>query len=101
MPQQHLDTVLAVTHQHDGGGRTRGAHLPVTLREAVLEEGPSGRLDIVYRSVLLDAAAVLARYPGAVLPPALTVPEEEGAPPRRMRTRGSTQRRAAGTSFPL
>jgi hypothetical protein len=40
----------------------------VPLREAVLEEGPSGRLDGVFRTLALTPAQLLARWPQAVLP---------------------------------
>ena len=40
----------------------------VPLREAVLEEGPSGRLDAVFRTLRLTAAEIATRFPGASLP---------------------------------
>ncbi|UFN47958.1 portal protein [Roseomonas sp. OT10] len=42
----------------------------VPLRECVLEEGPSGRLDMVFRAARLDAPTLAARFPGARLPAA-------------------------------
>ncbi len=42
----------------------------VPLREAVLEEGPSGRLDTVFRAARLSDAALRARYPAAAEPSA-------------------------------
>ncbi len=43
----------------------------VPLRETVLEEGISGRLDTIWRARRLSAASIAARYPDADLPPAL------------------------------
>jgi len=40
----------------------------VPLREAVLEEGASGRLDTVFRTLRLTVDAIRARWPHAVLP---------------------------------
>jgi len=40
----------------------------VPLREAVLEEGASGRLDTVFRTLRLAPDAIRARYPHATLP---------------------------------
>ncbi|WP_270939219.1 portal protein, partial [Falsiroseomonas oryzae] len=42
----------------------------VPLREAVLEEGASGRLETVFRSLRLTADEIRARWPAAPLPPA-------------------------------
>ncbi|NKC29431.1 portal protein [Falsiroseomonas selenitidurans] len=52
----------------------------VPLREAVLEEGASGRLDTVYRVLRLTPAEILARWPAAPLAPPR--PEETSAPLR-------------------
>jgi len=41
----------------------------VPLREAVLEEGASGRLDTVFRVLRLTEAELRARFPAAPLPP--------------------------------
>jgi len=43
----------------------------VPLRSAVLEEGPTGRLDTVFRQARLSAAEIRHRYPSAELPPDL------------------------------
>ncbi|MGG5820507.1 portal protein [Falsiroseomonas sp. HW251] len=40
----------------------------VPLRDAVLAEGPGGRLDTVFRALSLTAAEIRARWPGAALP---------------------------------
>ena len=42
----------------------------VPLRECVLGEGPSGRLDTVFRAARLDAPTLAARFPGARPPQA-------------------------------
>ena len=52
----------------------------VPLREAVLEEGPSGRLDAVFRTLRLTAAEIAARFPGASLPA-----PREGEEPAKLR----------------
>jgi hypothetical protein len=49
----------------------------VPLRDAVLEEGPSGRLDTVFRALRMTAPEIRARWPGAALPP----PKPEEDPP--------------------
>ena len=51
----------------------------VPLREAVLEEGPSGRLDTVFRTARLSEAVLRERYPAAPLPPAA---DDDGEAPR-------------------
>ena len=43
----------------------------VPMADVALDEGPSGRLDTVFRSVRLSLSALRERYPGAVLPPDL------------------------------
>jgi hypothetical protein len=40
----------------------------IPMQDAVLEEGPSGRLDTVFRALSMNEAALLARFPGS-LPP--------------------------------
>ncbi|MBU8539035.1 head-tail connector protein [Roseomonas tokyonensis] len=52
----------------------------VPLRETVLEEGPSGRLDTVFRAIRLTPAEIRARWPGAQL----VLPRQDGneAPPQ-------------------
>jgi hypothetical protein len=43
----------------------------VPVRTAVLEEGPAGRLDTVFREARLSTAEMLRRFPFAEIPPAL------------------------------
>ncbi len=43
----------------------------VPMADVALDEGPSGRLDTVFRRVRLSLPALRQRYPGAVLPPDL------------------------------
>jgi hypothetical protein len=50
----------------------------VPLREAVMEEGASGRLDTVFRSLRLTPAEIRARWPDAPLP----APKRNEDPPR-------------------
>jgi hypothetical protein len=38
------------------------------MQDAVLEEGPSGRLDTVFRALSMNEAALRTRFPGS-LPP--------------------------------
>jgi hypothetical protein len=52
----------------------------VPLREAVLEEGPSGRLDTVFRTLRLTAEEIALRWPAAPLPPSRPATE-----PRKLR----------------
>jgi len=53
----------------------------VPLRDAVLEEGASGRLDTVFRVLRLTPAELLARWPGANI----VVPREEAEAARKLR----------------
>ncbi|KAA5605461.1 phage tail protein [Roseospira marina] len=43
----------------------------VSMGDVALDEGPTGRLDTVFRRIRLPLTAVRARWPGAVLPPEL------------------------------
>jgi len=84
MHQAFLDLVVAGTgvvlvEEAPPGEPSAIRFTAVPLREAVLEEGASGRLDTVYRSVAMTADAVAARYPGAVLPPGLFRADEPQA----------------------
>ncbi|MFL1463131.1 portal protein [Roseococcus sp. DSY-14] len=54
----------------------------VPLLSAVLEEGPSGRLDTVFREMRLPVPEILARWPFAELPPALLREDPEAEPAR-------------------
>jgi hypothetical protein len=52
----------------------------VPLAEAVLEEGPTGQLDVTYRRVEMTRAEILARFPDARLPETTLGRSGEGAP---------------------
>ncbi|MBR0672856.1 portal protein [Neoroseomonas soli] len=74
MHQAFLDLVIAGTglllvEEAPVGEPSALRFTAVSLREAVLEEGPSGRLDTVFRAARLSEAALRARYPAAALPP--------------------------------
>lgn len=76
MPQAFLDLVVAGTgvlmvEEAPPGEASALRFTAVPLQEAVLEEGPSGRLDTVFRLVRMTGAAIAARYPMALLPPDL------------------------------
>ena len=76
MHQAFLDLVVAGTglllvEEAPIGEASAFRFTAVPLRSAVLEEGPSGRLDTVYRTAPLTAAEIGRRYPSAALPPAL------------------------------
>lgn len=49
----------------------------VPMAEAVLEEGPSGRLDVTYRGSALTVAEIGRRFPGAELPASVRRHAEE------------------------
>jgi hypothetical protein len=71
--QVFLDLVVAGTgvllvEEAPPGDATALRFCAVPLRDAVLEEGASGRLDTVFRALRLTPAEVLARWPGARLP---------------------------------
>ncbi len=75
MHQAFLDLVVAGTgvllvEEAPPGEASALRFSAVPLREAVLEEGPSGRLDTVYRAARLTESALRDRYPTAQLPPA-------------------------------
>jgi len=104
MHQAFLDLVVAGTgvllvEEAPPGALSALRFTAVPLREAVLEEGAGGRLDTVYRSMTLDAAAVAARYPGAALPPALLAPADEGERPRRHRVVEAVWPERGGSGF--
>ncbi|MBW8270687.1 portal protein [Caldovatus aquaticus] len=82
--QAFLDLVIAGTgvllvEEAPPGEASALRFAAVPLREAVLEEGPSGRLDVVFRTARLPAAAIRARWPGAALPRALAAAAREAA----------------------
>ena len=73
MPQAFLDLVVAGTgvmmvEEAPPGEASALRFTAVPLQEALLEEGPSGRLDTVFRLVRMSGAAIAARYPMAELP---------------------------------
>ena len=70
MHQAFLDLVVAGTglllvEEAPLGEASAFRFTAVPLRDAVLEEGPSGRLDTVYRTAPLTAAEIRRRYPSA------------------------------------
>jgi hypothetical protein len=84
MHQAFLDLVIAGTglllvEEAPLGEASALRFTAVPLREAVLEEGPSGRLDTVFRAARLTEAALRERYPAAPLPPAM---EDDAEAPR-------------------
>jgi hypothetical protein len=84
MHQAFLDLVIAGTglllvEEAPIGEASALRFTAVPLREAVLEEGPSGRLDTVFRAARLSEAALRERYPDA---PALAVAEDDAEAPR-------------------
>ncbi|WP_338664038.1 portal protein [Pararoseomonas sp. SCSIO 73927] len=73
MHQAFLDLVVAGTgvvlvEEAPPGEPSALRFTAVPLREAVLEEGATGRLDTVFRLVRMTADAMAARYPEASLP---------------------------------
>ncbi|MBR0679684.1 phage tail protein [Roseomonas eburnea] len=85
MHQAFLDLVVAGTglllvEEAQLGEASALRFTAVPLREAVLEEGPSGRLDTVFRAARLSEAALRARFPVAQLPP--VAGEEDAEAPR-------------------
>jgi hypothetical protein len=81
MHQAFLDLVIAGTAllQVEEGAPGETAALRFTaipLLEAALEEGPTGRLDTIFRRSTMTTASILARFPDAVLPKHLRQPEE-------------------------
>ena len=74
MHQAFLDLVIAGTgvllvEEAPPGEASALRFTAVPLREAVLEEGPSGRLDTVFRAARLSEAVLRQRYPAAPMPP--------------------------------
>ncbi|WP_376095443.1 portal protein [Roseomonas sp. CCTCC AB2023176] len=78
--QAFLDLVIAGTgillvEEAPPGETSALRFTAVPLRDAVLEEGPSGRLDTVFRLARLTHATLAARYPRADLPSPLENPD--------------------------
>jgi hypothetical protein len=74
MHQAFLDLVVAGTgvllvEEAPLGEASAFRFAAVPLADAVLEEGPDGRLTTLFREARLTAASLLARYPEAALPP--------------------------------
>jgi hypothetical protein len=100
MHQAFLDLVIAGTglllvEEAPVGEASALRFTAVPLREAVLEEGPSGRLDTVFRAARLTEAALRERYPDAPLPPAA----EDDAEAPRHRVLEAVWPDARGTAF--
>ena len=84
MHQAFLDLVIAGTglllvEEAPVGEPSALRFTAVPLREAVLEEGPSGRLDTVFRAARLSEAGLRARYPDA---PVMAPAEDDAEAPR-------------------
>ncbi|MBL6459164.1 head-tail connector protein [Belnapia sp. T6] len=76
MHQAFLDLVVAGTgvllvEEAPLGAASAFRFAAVPLRGAVLEEGEEGRLEVLFRSTRLPAAALRRRFPAAPLPPEL------------------------------
>lgn len=85
MHQAFLDLVVAGTallqiEETEAGEATSLRFTAVPLAEAVLEEGPSGRLDTVFRRQAMSLSEILARFPAAELPRHLREAGEDAAP---------------------
>lgn len=87
MHQAFLDLVvtgtgLLLVEEAPPGDASALRFTAVPMLSAVLEEGPSGRLDTVFRETRLPAAEIAARWPFAELPPALLREDPEAEPVR-------------------
>lgn len=85
MHQAFLDLVITGTgvllvEEAPPGETSALRFTAVPVRHAVLEEGPSGRLDNVYRETALTLAEIRRRFPFAELPPALDRMKDDEAP---------------------
>jgi hypothetical protein len=85
MHQAFLDLVITGTgvllvEEAPPGETSALRFTAVPVRHAVLEEGPSGRLDNVYRETALTLAEIRQRFPFAELPPALDRVKDDEAP---------------------
>ena len=86
MHQAFLDLVIAGTavlqvEENAPGEPAVLRFTAVPLLEAALDEGPTGRLDTVFRRQMLTAAEIALRFPEARLPKSLG--ERDEAEPRR------------------
>jgi hypothetical protein len=87
MHQAFLDLVITGTglilvEEAPPGEASALRFTAVPLRSAVLEEGPGGRLDTVFRDSRLSVAEILARFPHAELPRALSREDMDAEPLR-------------------
>lgn len=85
MHQAFLDLVVAGTavlavEEQPPGTDAAFRFAAVPMRDAVLEQGPSGRLDTVFRAAALTVAEIRERFPGAALPRAAREAEETSLP---------------------
>jgi hypothetical protein len=76
MHQAFLDLVITGTgimlvEEAPPGEATALRFTAVPVRNAVLEEGPAGRLDTVFREARLSTGEMLRRFPFAEIPPGL------------------------------
>ncbi|MBS7788795.1 head-tail connector protein [Roseococcus sp. SDR] len=93
MHQAFLDLVITGTgimlvEEAPPGEATALRFTAVPVRTAVLEEGPAGRLDTVFRETRLSTAAMLRRFPFAEIPAAMqreAAAEADEAEPLRHR----------------
>lgn len=77
MHQAFLDVVITgnavlLVEEAPPGEASALRFAAVPVRETVLEEGVSGRLDIVWRSARMTAAQIASRHPGTPLPRRIT-----------------------------
>jgi hypothetical protein len=93
MHQAFLDLVITGTgvllvEEAPPGEPSAMRFTAIPVRDAVLEEGPSGRLETVFRESAATLADIRRRFPFAELPARLTRAEKDDAPdmePRRHR----------------
>lgn len=83
MHQAFLDLVVAGTavlavEEQPPGADSAFRFAAVPMQDAVLEQGPSGRLDTVFRVAALTEAEIRDRFPGATLPRAVRDADEAG-----------------------
>jgi hypothetical protein len=85
MHQAFLDLVITGTgvilvEEAPPGETSALRFTAVPVRHAVLEEGPSGRLDSVFRESMMTLADMQRRFPFAELPPAFLRAEDADSP---------------------
>lgn len=84
MHQAFLDLVVTGTavlavEELPPGADSAFRFVAVPMQEAVLEQGPSGRLDTVFRLARMTAAELRSRFPAAVLPREMEAPDNAEA----------------------